>query len=289
MLGVPATASPEEIKRRYRQLVKLAHPDAAGPGVELFLEIRRAYEVLGDPERRAAYDAQPGPAQGPGPGLGRRSREEAAAPVADRRGHRGDWRWAGDTLEDFARDQSGAAWPGPELPYPDSGDLPGWLWGTRSAPAAGSGAAAAARPRAAPPRTHLVELSLPEAFAGAEVEVEGVRVRIPPGARDQGRYRTGSPPLDLLVRLLPHPGYTVSGDDLATVVAVAPDLAAGGGEVRLAHPGGALIARLPPRVRPGQVLRLRGRGLPPTALRPAGDLLLRVEVGEAGPGGGRAG
>jgi hypothetical protein len=65
-LGVPADASPEQIKTAYRALVQLFHPDRLGhlrPEVRAFAEERlkglnQAYEVLGDPERRAAYDAQ---------------------------------------------------------------------------------------------------------------------------------------------------------------------------------------------------------------------------------------
>src|SRR6266852_4204858 len=64
LLGVPPQAPPEQIRAAYRTLVQLFHPDRLAhlkPESRLFAEERlkalnRAYEVLGDPARRAAYD-----------------------------------------------------------------------------------------------------------------------------------------------------------------------------------------------------------------------------------------
>lgn len=55
VLGVSKTASAEEIKKAYRQLVLKHHPDRGGDA-ELFKEISAAYEVLSKPESRRAYD-----------------------------------------------------------------------------------------------------------------------------------------------------------------------------------------------------------------------------------------
>lgn len=60
ILGVPRDATPEQVKRAYRELVKKHHPDVAADkraAEERFKEISEAYEVLGDPQKRAAYDA----------------------------------------------------------------------------------------------------------------------------------------------------------------------------------------------------------------------------------------
>ena len=62
ILGVDPGADPEAIQRAYRALVKIAHPDHAGETPEVnarFLEIKAAYEILRDPERRAAHDRDP--------------------------------------------------------------------------------------------------------------------------------------------------------------------------------------------------------------------------------------
>ncbi len=58
MLGVPRDASPQEIKQAYLALVKRYHPDVnpAPNAHELFVRIQEAYQVLSDPEKRAAYD-----------------------------------------------------------------------------------------------------------------------------------------------------------------------------------------------------------------------------------------
>ncbi|NUQ00405.1 MAG: DnaJ domain-containing protein, partial [Armatimonadetes bacterium] len=61
VLGVSRTASAEDLKRRYRQLVRNHHPDVAADqeaAHERFILIVEAYRVLSDPVRRRAYDAR---------------------------------------------------------------------------------------------------------------------------------------------------------------------------------------------------------------------------------------
>ncbi|MBP5274918.1 MAG: DnaJ domain-containing protein [Abditibacteriota bacterium] len=58
ILGVSPGASQEEIKSAYRQLARKYHPDInkTPDAEELFKAINRAYDILGDPEKRARYD-----------------------------------------------------------------------------------------------------------------------------------------------------------------------------------------------------------------------------------------
>ena len=59
VLGVPATATQDEIKKQYRKLAKKYHPDtnASEPkAAERFKEISEAYQTIGDPEKRKQYD-----------------------------------------------------------------------------------------------------------------------------------------------------------------------------------------------------------------------------------------
>src|SRR5271169_126042 len=58
-LGVPRTASADEIKKAFRKLARQYHPDVAKDkkkAEEKFKEINEAYEVLSDPAKRKKYD-----------------------------------------------------------------------------------------------------------------------------------------------------------------------------------------------------------------------------------------
>lgn len=57
ILHVARTASVREIKKAYRKLARLSHPDVnPGVGNDKFNKISEANEILSDPEKRAAYD-----------------------------------------------------------------------------------------------------------------------------------------------------------------------------------------------------------------------------------------
>ncbi|MBO0899988.1 molecular chaperone DnaJ [Cellulomonas sp. zg-ZUI222] len=72
ILGLPRDATPEQIKKAYRRLARELHPDVAGTdpaSEERFKDVSRAYDVLGNPEKRRAYDMGADPAS-PGGGMG---------------------------------------------------------------------------------------------------------------------------------------------------------------------------------------------------------------------------
>src|SRR5579863_9550732 len=59
ILGVPRSATPDEVKQAFRKLARIHHPDVAknkAAGEAKFKEINEAYEVLSDPEKRRRYD-----------------------------------------------------------------------------------------------------------------------------------------------------------------------------------------------------------------------------------------
>jgi curved DNA-binding protein CbpA len=55
-LGVPKDADEETIKRAYRRKSKEHHPDRSGGNPKAMVAVNKAYETLGDPEKRARYD-----------------------------------------------------------------------------------------------------------------------------------------------------------------------------------------------------------------------------------------
>lgn len=116
ILGVVATVDHEELRRAYRVRLRETHPDTGGDA-SVFILVQRAWELVGTPDARAAYDRGHGFAQG---GMSTPSSEDfagwrPAAPPADSRprarshGQPGGWRrerylvlireWAGRGVE----------------------------------------------------------------------------------------------------------------------------------------------------------------------------------------------
>jgi curved DNA-binding protein CbpA len=103
VLELPATATQREIRAAYRRLARATHPDGHGgdPALERrFKRIARAYEVLGDPSRRRAYDHRLTTGRFAAPGAaGRATYEVDTGPVYHSDlGHHSDFYQAGDPL-----------------------------------------------------------------------------------------------------------------------------------------------------------------------------------------------
>jgi hypothetical protein len=56
ILGVAKFATQDEIKRKYRHLAKIYHPDSPTGSEEKFIKLQEAYSILGDLSKRTAYD-----------------------------------------------------------------------------------------------------------------------------------------------------------------------------------------------------------------------------------------
>lgn len=264
-LGVARDATPDAIKRAYRKLARKYHPDVnTGPeAATRFQTIGTAYDVLRDPEKRAAYDK--------------------FGPDWESLQHKQDQqqtRWNGGygfAPEDMSRADAGI--------FEDFFDAFGQdTFGRR----------ASTRPAAQHAR---IDIDLEDVFKGArktlglrmpDVDAQGrvqwrdqqIAVDIPKGIVAGQHLRLkgmGSQGADLIleVMLKSHPTFRVDGRDISVTLPVTPWEAALGAKVAMPTPGGKVQITVPPNARSGQRLRLKGRGLP--GPRP-GDLYAELQI-----------
>ncbi|GAA5025982.1 DnaJ C-terminal domain-containing protein [Actinopolymorpha pittospori] len=281
ILGVPRTASREEIQRAYRRLARENHPDVnKDPGAEeRFKDVSEAYDVLSDPDLRKRYDAF-GPdfrrvPEDVDPETWTRAQARARAGAGQARAGAGAGRGGGF-----------GGFGGPE--GIDIEDLFGGMF-------TGRGGRGWGPIPGADQEAELV-LSVEDAYRGGRHSItlagpEGQRqydVNIPPGVTDGQRIRLagqggrgsdGASPGDLylVVRLAPHPRYRVHGRDIDVDMRLAPWEAALGASVPVDTPGGEAKVKVPPGTSSGRRLRLKGRGMPNPHGKP-GDLYAEAKI-----------
>jgi curved DNA-binding protein len=283
LLGVPRTASQDEIQRAYRKLARTYHPDVnKDPAAEeRFKDISEAYDVLSDPQTRRRYDAF-------GPDF--RQVPEDVDPETWRRAQAGARAGSGGG----SRAGSGRAGPGAGgFSFGSGGDvdlddLLGGLFGGRAGRGWG--------PVPGADQEAEIQLSVEEAYRGGRrsVTLSGpggprtLEVTIPAGVTDGQRIRLagqgghgsdGARPGDLYlrVRIAPHPNYRLEGRDLHVELRLAPWEAALGTTVAVPTPAGEAKVKVPAGTSSGRRLRLRDRGLPNPRGKP-GDLLAEARI-----------
>ncbi|WP_414576511.1 DnaJ C-terminal domain-containing protein [Anabaena sp. CCY 9402-a] len=275
IIGVDKNATPEEIKRAYRKLARKYHPDL-NPGDQQaetrFKEINEANEVLSDPEKRKKYDQ-----------FGQywhQASQGAAPPPRD----------AGVGVEGFDFDQYGDF---------DSfiNDLLGRFGGagrTRGRTYTYRTPTGEPTGFTSPPADTeaAIALNFSEAFHGVQkrlqLDNEVINVRIPPGAKPGSRIRIqgkGHPSpfsqqrgdLYLTIEVLPHPFFKFADDNILCEIPIRPDEAVLGAQIQVPTPDGSVTMKIPPGVRSGQSLRLRGQGW----RQPQGrrtDLIVKLQI-----------
>lgn len=275
ILGVPRSASQDEIQQAYRKLARASHPDVnADPGAEdRFKDISEAYAVLSDPTTKSRYDA-----------FGKDFRQ--VPPDVDPDEWRRSQRRAG------ARPQAGRGAGG--FSYGGAGDvdlddLLGGLFGSR---AGGRGFG----PVPGADQSAEIELTIEDAYHGGHRSItlgsgpraRSLEVTIPAGVTDGQRIRLagqggrgsdGAHPGDLylVVRIAPHRGYRLEGRDLYVELRLAAWEAALGASVAVDTPGGEAKVKVPAGTSSGRKLRLRGRGMPDPRGQP-GDLFAEARI-----------
>jgi curved DNA-binding protein len=261
-LGVPRTASDQEIKQAYRRLARTYHPDI-NPGDKKaearFKEINEAYEVLSDKGKREKYD-----------------------------------RFGSD----FRRyEQAGAT--GADYPPGDFSDIFETIFGGRGGPGRGPGRGGFNVRMEGQDVEQYIDISFDDAYHGTSRAVQfsnangtprTISVKIPAGVDTGNRVRVpgeGAPGMNggrrgdlyLVVRVQPHPRFERKGDDLYMDLDTPVYTMLLGGQVEVPTLGGKLIKlNIPEQTQNGRVFRLSGQGMPIMRSDQFGDLYVKLRA-----------
>jgi curved DNA-binding protein len=281
-LGVPRTASADELKKSFRKLARQYHPDVAKDkkkAEEKFKEINEAYEVLSDPAKRKKYDEL---------GANWKSGADFRPPSGwehfsggqtfrgrDAGGEDFETHFGGTGFSDFFEQLFGSRMRGgsggfgrsanfSEEEFAERGrDVEGDIMVTLEEAARGSIRSVSVRHGS---RTETHQVKIP---AGV---TEGQRLRIA-GRGEHGSGGGAAGDLYLRVRLAKHPDFEVEDHHLIHEAELAPWEAALGAEISVPTLTGRVNIKIPAGTQSGQKLRVRGRGLPPS-----GDLLVVTKI-----------
>lgn len=259
ILGVDKNASQDEVKKAFRKLAHEHHPDKKGGDDAKFKEASEAYSVLGDEKKRKQYDQFGSNFSGMGGGGGA----------------------GGFNPNDFGGfDFSGfqGGFNGQNVEF-DLGDIFSTFFG-------------GGRVRKGKSVRVDVDISFKESIFGVEREVRTggnsrITLKIPPGVENGSSLRVsgrgepleGGQPGDLHVHIFvtPDPRFKKQGMNIVTDAKIPLSLSLLGGERVIPTLDGDLTLKIPERVSNGEILRVKGKGVPDERGR-RGDLYVRIVV-----------
>ena len=260
VLGVGKTATQQEIKSAYRKLALQYHPDRnkTKEAEEKFKEVTKAYEVLGNEEKRKTYDQ-----------FGQAAFEQGAG--------QGPFGGAGGPFGGFGGQQGGGQY-GP-FSYTYSSNGQGFDFGGFSDPfdIFEQFFGGAARPRRP---VYSISISFREAVDGVEKEVEidgkKQKIKIPAGVDRGSRIRFDS--YDIIVDVIPDSKFGREGYDIVTEESLSyPDVALGK-ELSIETIDGPVKIRVPAGTQPNTLIRLSGRGVKRIRGGGRGDHYVKIKV-----------
>lgn len=276
IMGLERNASQDDIKRSYRKLARKYHPDVSKePDAEArFKEVGEAYEVLKDPEKRAAYDHL---------GANYKAGQDFHPPPNWDSGF--EFRGGGFTdadkagFSDFFEELFGRQGQGAYTAYGTQFDVRGQDHHAKivvDLEDAFNGA------------TRSINLQSPELDKHGQIHLSNrtLNIKIPKGVKEGQLIRLagqGAPgmgkgvqgDLYLEIHFKPHPFYHAQGHDLHMQLPVTPWEAALGATVKAPTPGGKVDLKIPAGSNSGKKLRLKGRGIPGN---PPGDIYITLSV-----------
>ncbi|MGP1384450.1 MAG: DnaJ C-terminal domain-containing protein [Thainema sp.] len=282
ILGVASDASSDEIKKSYRRLARQYHPDL-NPGdkeaEEKFKELGEAYEILSEPEKRSQYDQFSQYWQQNG--------------------------FKGSTTTKTTKSWSRSPRPSSDFDFSQFPDFntfvdqllnrqQGGNTATRTAPRRTATETYRPETKATAARTPTrrdaeAKLSLPleKAYAGGRERIRlgdgrSIEVNMPRGMVTGQRIRlkgqgVAGGDLYLKIKVVPHAFFQLDGVDIICQVPVTPAEAVLGGPIEVPTLDGLVKMMVPPGVRPGQRLRLAGKGYPAGRER-RGDQIVEIQI-----------
>ncbi|MGA3291716.1 MAG: DnaJ C-terminal domain-containing protein [Candidatus Microgenomates bacterium] len=266
ILGVSKTASADEIKKAYRKQALEWHPDRHKDDKEAaekkFKEINEAYQVLSDPQKKAAFDQYGSAAFTPGGGN----------PFAG----------GGNPFGGFQGGQSGpftytyttggdGGNPFGNVDFGDPFDIFEQFFG-------GGNPFGGTRRQQIP--RYSIDLTFMEAVNGVskEVSIGGKKrkIKIPAGIYEGARINFGD--FTLSINIKPDKIFERQDDDIYIGVAIPFSLATLGGEIEVPTVEGKIKLRIRPGTQSGTMMRLRERGVAHLHGRGKGDEYVRLNI-----------